>query len=319
VQAQFDGGALPDFLPETASVRSGDWRVAPLPADLLDRRVEITGPTDRKMVINALNSGASVYMPDFEDSNCPTWDNMVRGQVRLQPHLGQPGAGAGAAAARWLAGPPLAGGRPSAGSRLPGGRAGSWHFRAGRLACLPGLPAPRPAPLPKQLHNSTRSTRPTCSPATHAQANLHDAVRRTVSFSDPHTGKQYALGARVAVLVVRPRGWHLWERHVLVDGKPVPGGLFDFGLFLFHNAKELLARGSGPYFYLPKMEVRSGVGGEGGGGRRRTIGGAGFHIAAPCSLPAGELACAAPARAHAALRLQRTRAALLWDKRTAPC
>jgi malate synthase A len=154
-----------DFLPETADVRAGDWTVAKLPLDLLDRRVEITGPTERKMVINALNSGASVFMADFEDANSPTWDNQVQGQQ-----------------------------------------------------------------------------------------NLADAVRRTITFADGRTGKSYALKEKVAVLFVRPRGWHLVEKHLLVDGKPVPGGLFDFGLFFFHNAKEQLARGTGPYFYLPKME-----------------------------------------------------------------
>jgi malate synthase len=154
-----------DFLTETASVRAGDWTVAPLPADLLDRRVEITGPTERKMVINALNSGASVFMADFEDANSPTWDNQVEGQ-----------------------------------------------------------------------------------------RNLGDAIRRTISFEDGRTGKKYALKDEVAVLFVRPRGWHLVEKHVQVDGRPVAGGLFDFGLYFFHNAKELLARGTGPYFYLPKME-----------------------------------------------------------------
>ncbi|HEY3817550.1 MAG TPA: malate synthase A [Polyangiaceae bacterium] len=154
-----------DFLPETAPVREGDWTVAPLPADLLDRRIEITGPTERKMVINALNSGASVFMADFEDANSPTWDNQVQGQ-----------------------------------------------------------------------------------------ANLAEAVRRTLAFTDAKTGKAYALKEKTSVLFVRPRGWHLVERHMTVDGKPVPGSLFDFGLFFFHNAKEQLARGTGPYFYLPKME-----------------------------------------------------------------
>ncbi len=154
-----------DFLPETAAVRDGDWTVAPLPADLLDRRIEITGPTERKMVINALNSGASVFMADFEDANSPTWDNQVQGQ-----------------------------------------------------------------------------------------ANLADAVRRTIAFTDGKSGKSYALEQKVAVLFVRPRGWHLVEKHLTVDGKPVPGSLFDFGLFFFHNANEQLARGTGPYFYLPKME-----------------------------------------------------------------
>ena len=164
-QARLDAGEMPDFLPETASVRAGDWTVAPLPADLLDRRVEITGPTDRKMVINALNCGARVFMTDFEDANSPTWDNLVQGQ-----------------------------------------------------------------------------------------SNLVDAVRRRIEFTAPDTGKKYALNKEIATLLVRPRGWHLVERHMTVDGKAVPGGLFDFGLFLFHNAKEQLARGTGPYFYLPKME-----------------------------------------------------------------
>jgi malate synthase A len=164
-QARFDAGEMPDFLPETASIRAGDWTVAPLPKDILDRRTEITGPTDRKMVINALNSGASVFMADFEDANSPTWDNMVEGQI-----------------------------------------------------------------------------------------NLRDAVRRTIQFVAPDTKKSYALKDRTAVLFVRPRGWHLVERHVTLDGAPIPGALFDFGLFFFHNAREQLARGTGPYFYLPKME-----------------------------------------------------------------
>ncbi len=153
-----------DFLAETASVRAGDWKVSPLPLDLLDRRVEITGPVDRKMIINALNSGASVFMADLEDSNSPTWDNVVRGQM-----------------------------------------------------------------------------------------NLFDAVRGTITFEQAG-GKKYALAEKTATLFVRPRGWHLYEKHVTVDGKAVPGALFDFGLYFFHNAKALLARGTGPYFYLPKME-----------------------------------------------------------------
>jgi malate synthase len=164
-QARLDAGERPNFLPETKTVRESAWTVAPLPADLLDRRVEITGPVDRKMIINALNSGAKVYMADFEDSTTPTWENLIDGQ-----------------------------------------------------------------------------------------ANLRDAVRRTITFSDPSTGKQYALKKNPAVLFVRARGWHLDERHVTVDGEPMSGSLFDFGLYAFHNAKELLARGSGPYFYLPKME-----------------------------------------------------------------
>ena len=164
VQAKYDAGALPDFLPETAEIRAGDWKVAPIPADLADRRVEITGPVDRKMVINALNSGANMFMADFEDSNAPTWENNIEGQQ-----------------------------------------------------------------------------------------NLADAVRRTISFAQAG-GKTYQLNEKTATLLVRPRGWHLDEAHVAVDGAPVSGSLFDFGLFFFHNAKELLARGSGPYFYLPKMQ-----------------------------------------------------------------
>ncbi|OIO06633.1 MAG: malate synthase A [Elusimicrobia bacterium CG1_02_63_36] len=163
-QAEFDRGVLPDFLLDTEEVRAGDWTVAPIPPDLKDRRVEITGPVDRKMVINALNSGAKTFMADFEDSHSPTWDATVQGQV-----------------------------------------------------------------------------------------NLHDAVRRTIEFVN-ESGKRYALNTQTAVLLVRPRGWHLEERHLLVDGKPVPASLFDFGLYFFNNAKELLARGSGPYFYLPKLE-----------------------------------------------------------------
>jgi malate synthase len=162
-QAEFDAGRLPDFLPETAGVRESRWSIAAQPRDLLDRRVEITGPTDRKMVINALNCGASTFMADFEDANCPTWDNMVSGQ-----------------------------------------------------------------------------------------ANIRDAVRGTISFEQ--AGKQYRLNPNPAVLIPRPRGWHLDEKHVLLDGKPVSGGLFDFALLFFHNARELLARGSGPYYYLPKIE-----------------------------------------------------------------
>jgi malate synthase len=167
-QRQFDDGALPAFLPETRQVREARWQVAAQPQDLLDRRVEITGPTDRKMVINALNCGASTFMADFEDANCPTWHNMIDGQI-----------------------------------------------------------------------------------------NIRDAVRRTISFestSPDSTQKLYRLNDNPAVLLPRPRGWHLDEKHVTIDGKPVSGGIFDFALLFFHNAKELLARGSGPYYYLPKME-----------------------------------------------------------------
>ncbi|MDI3328798.1 MAG: malate synthase A [Alicyclobacillaceae bacterium] len=164
-QAAIDAGQMPDFLPETEHIRRGDWTIAPVPADLRDRRVEITGPAgDRKMVINALNSGAKTFMADFEDANSPTWTNCIQGQI-----------------------------------------------------------------------------------------NLRDAIRRTISYESPE-GKQYRLNEKTAVLIVRPRGWHLPEKHVLVDGEPVSGALFDFGLYFFHNAKKLLEIGTGPYFYLPKME-----------------------------------------------------------------
>src|ERR1700719_4248352 len=164
VQQDIDNGKLPDFLPETAGIRESDWKVAPIPKDLRDRRVEITGPVDRKMIINALNSGANVFMADFEDSNSPTWNNNIEGQ----------------------------------------------H-------------------------------------------NLWDAVRGTIRYESPE-GKRYQVGPNPATLFVRPRGWHLDEKHFLVDGKPISASLFDFGLFFFHNAKALLGKGTGPYFYLPKME-----------------------------------------------------------------
>ena len=163
-QQQLDAGTLPDFLPETAPIREKEWTVAAIPKDLRDRRVEITGPVDRKMIINALNSGASVFMADFEDANSPTWSNNLDGHV-----------------------------------------------------------------------------------------NLGDAIRRTIAFASPE-GKSYKLNEQTATLLVRPRGWHLNEKHFYVDGAQISGSLFDFGLYFFHNAKELLARGSGPYFYLPKME-----------------------------------------------------------------
>jgi malate synthase len=162
-QARIDAGELPDFLPETREIREGGWKIAPVPEDLQDRRVEITGPVERKMMINALNSGARCFMADFEDANAPTWTNCVDGQV-----------------------------------------------------------------------------------------NLVDAIDRTIELE---TGdKTYRLNDEVATLLVRPRGWHLPERHVFVDGGPVSGSLFDFGLYFFHNAHRLLARGSGPYLYLPKLE-----------------------------------------------------------------
>jgi malate synthase len=164
-QARLDAGERPDFLKETAVVRAAGWSVDPLPADLLDRRVEITGPTDRKMVINALNSGARVFMADFEDSTTPVWENLMRGQI-----------------------------------------------------------------------------------------NLRDAIRRTISYDDPITGKPYRLNPKPAVLFARVRGWHMEERHVLIDNEPISASLFDFALYAFHNARELVNNGSGPYFYLPKME-----------------------------------------------------------------
>ena len=163
-QAAIDDGKLPDFLEETREVREADWKIAPVPRDLQDRRVEITGPVDRKMVINALNSDASTFMADFEDSHSPTWEGTLKGQI-----------------------------------------------------------------------------------------NLRDAVNGTIDFTSPQ-GKSYHLGENPCTLIVRPRGWHLSEKHVLVDGQPISGSLFDFGLFFFHNAAKLIAKGSGPYFYLPKLE-----------------------------------------------------------------
>ncbi|MSR62000.1 MAG: malate synthase A [Planctomycetes bacterium] len=165
LKRQLDLGWRPDFLAETRAIRDSAWSVAPVPSELLDRRTEITGPVDRKMVVNALNSGAQVFMADFEDANAPTWENCVRGQL-----------------------------------------------------------------------------------------NLFDAIRRQVDFTEPASGKSYRLNAKTAVLFARPRGWHLDEKHVRVDGRVISASLFDFGLYFFHNAHELVARGSGPYFYLPKLE-----------------------------------------------------------------
>jgi malate synthase len=164
-QAEFDEGALPEFPAATAGLRAAEWRIAPVPADLTDRRVEITGPVDRKMIINALNAPVQAFMADFEDSCSPTWDNIIRGQV-----------------------------------------------------------------------------------------NLLDAVRRTISFADPATSKVYRLAERTATLIVRPRGWHLPEKHVRIKGEMVAGALFDFTLFLANNHEALARRGTGPYFYLPKIE-----------------------------------------------------------------
>lgn len=163
-QEELNKGKLPDFLPETKHIRNGDWTIAPLPKDLQNRRVEITGPTDRKMVINALNSGAKLFMADFEDATSPTWENIVEGQI-----------------------------------------------------------------------------------------NLRDAINRTIHFENPN-GKKYVLNEETAVLIPRPRGLHLEEKHVLVDGKPISGSFFDFGMYFFHNVKNLLAKGTGPYFYVPKLE-----------------------------------------------------------------
>jgi malate synthase len=164
-QERISAGEMPDFLPETRDIREGEWKIAPIPDDLQDRRVELTGPPDRKMTINALNSGASCWMADFEDANCPTWHNMLESQL-----------------------------------------------------------------------------------------NMKEAIEGTISFDDPDSGKHYELHEDTAVILARPRGWHLFEKHMLVDGEQVPGGLFDFGLYFFHNAQTLLDNGSGPYFYLPKME-----------------------------------------------------------------
>jgi malate synthase len=164
-QGRLDAGERPDFLPQTRQIRETPWTVAPIPTDLQDRRVEITGPVDRKMIINALNSGAHVFMADFEDSTTPTWENLLDGQL-----------------------------------------------------------------------------------------NLIDAVRRTITYDDPTNNKHYSLIEKPAVLFVRPRGWHLEERHVVIDGEFMSGSLFDFSLYFFHNARELTSRNSGPYFYLPKLE-----------------------------------------------------------------
>src|SRR5438132_2289116 len=163
-QAEIDAGKMPDFLPETERIRQGSWTVAPIPDDLQDRRVEITGPAERKMTINALNSGAKVFMADFEDAHSPTWEGTIQGQI-----------------------------------------------------------------------------------------NVRDAVNRTISYTGPE-GKQYSLQEKTATLLVRPRGWHLQEKHVIIDGQPISGWIFDFGLYFFHNVKSLLERGTGAYFYLPKME-----------------------------------------------------------------
>jgi len=163
-QAIIDAGKLPKFLPETKKIRDGKWKIAGIPKDLQDRRVEITGPVDRKMIINALNSGAKCFMADFEDSASPTWDLMIEGHI-----------------------------------------------------------------------------------------NLRDAISRKISFKSPE-GKEYKLNKEVATLIVRPRGWHLDEKHILIDGKPAPGGIVDFALYFFHNAETLIKNGSGPYFYLPKMQ-----------------------------------------------------------------
>ena len=165
VQKNIDNGWLPDFLSETEDIRSADWKVYPAPSDLQDRRVEITGPVERKMIINALNSGVKVFMADFEDSNSPTWDNIILGQI-----------------------------------------------------------------------------------------NLKDAVDKSITFTNPHNDKFYQLNDTIATLMVRPRGWHLYEKNVELDGLPISASIFDFGLFFYHNAKTQIENGTGPYFYLPKLE-----------------------------------------------------------------
>ncbi|MGC4376343.1 malate synthase A [Fictibacillus sp. Mic-4] len=164
-QAEVNRGKLPEFLPETEHIRKGNWKISSVPKDLQDRRVEITGPVDRKMIINALNSGANGFMADFEDATSPTWENIVQGQI-----------------------------------------------------------------------------------------NLRDAVNKTISYINPANGKKYELNDKTATLIVRPRGWNLMEKHLLINGEPVSGGLFDFAIYFFHNAKTLIENGSGPYFYLPKLE-----------------------------------------------------------------
>lgn len=164
-QVEIDGGNMPDFLPETEHIRKGNWTIWPLPYELRDRRVEITGPVERKMIINALNSGAKLFMACFEDATSPTWENLINGQV-----------------------------------------------------------------------------------------NLKDAVNRTITYTSPDGKKTYELNEKTAVLTVRPRGIHLEDKNVLVDGKPISACLLDFGLFFYHNARNLIARGSSPYFYLPKLE-----------------------------------------------------------------
>ena len=167
-QERIFAGELPDFLPETRHIRESEWKIAPIPDDLQDRRVELTGPPDRKMTINALNSGAATWMADFEDANCPTWHNMLESQL-----------------------------------------------------------------------------------------NLRDAINRSITYDDPQTAKHYELNedlTSLATIIARPRGWHLYEKHMIVDGRRVPAGIFDFGLYFFHNVRTLLDQGTGPYFYLPKME-----------------------------------------------------------------
>ena len=165
VQSKIDSGDIPDFLVDTKQIRFKDWKINPIPDDLLDRRVEITGPVDRKMIINALNSGVKVFMADFEDSNSPTWNNIISGQI-----------------------------------------------------------------------------------------NLRDAINKTITFTNPHNNKFYHLNDNIATLMVRPRGWHLYEKNVTLNGIPVSASIFDFGLFFYHNAKQQIANSTGPYFYLPKLE-----------------------------------------------------------------
>jgi len=195
-QERISAGEMPDFLEETREIREGDWKIAQIPQDLQDRRVEITGPPDRKMCINAMNSGAPTYMTDFEDANCPTWQNMMDSQI-----------------------------------------------------------------------------------------NLADAIRREISYDDPDSGKHYELIDDPAVLIARPRGWHLFEKHMTVDGREVPAGIFDFGLYFFHNARELLERGSGRTSTCPRWRAiwRRGCGTRSSSWPRRSSGCRRAPSRRPCS------------------------------------
>ncbi|MGH3037782.1 MAG: malate synthase, partial [Gaiellaceae bacterium] len=251
-QAQLDAGELPDFLPETREVREGDWRVAPVPPELQDRRVEITGPVDRKMVINALNSGARCFMADFEDANSPTWRNCVEGQANLTDAIERTiELDTGEKTYRLGDDPAVLLVRPR-----------GWHLPE-RHVVIDGEPvAGGLFDFGLYLfHNGRRLLDKGSGPylylpklESHLEARLWNRAFELAQDELDAGGKSYRLNEETATLLVRPRGWHLPERHVLVDGEPVSGSLFDFGLAFFHNARELLERGSGPYFYLPKLE-----------------------------------------------------------------